>query len=52
MTVDLAKKVVTVLMQEVSGGSQEFMDTRDECEEILVRAGMGEIEAEEFVGKL
>lgn len=52
MTLDLAKKIVVVMMQEISGGSQEYMDTRDECEEILVQAGMGEIEAEEFVGKL
>jgi hypothetical protein len=52
MQVEQAKRIVKILMEEISGGSQEFMDVRDECEEILVRAGMSEIEAEEFVGSL
>lgn len=52
MQVEQAKRIVKILMEEISGGSQEYMDARDECENILVNAGMNEIQAEEFVGSL
>lgn len=52
MKVAQAKLIVKILMEEISGGSQEYMDVRDECENILINAGMNEIEAEEFVGSL
>ncbi len=51
MSIQQALVVVKIMMEEVWGGSQEYMDTRDECIEILVRAGMGEVEAEEMVEK-